>query len=288
MARHAGVSLKEGTNHSDGSQLLAALDAWTEDADRRPRFVSLWNNWSKPGRGPAGGAQPPDPALLEGILSRGVEPMIYATTTRRFPAPAEAAAWNLQSYIDGDHDGLLTDWAAELASEFPGQRFIVRIDQEPASSWAPWGPDEDRPSQTHPTRFKRMMGHVRTVLQAANPSIRTFYCGNRGSYLTEYFPGDARCDYVGFDTYSREARQDTCPKIMDAGIRRLRRVSDRPVIVGEFGRKVGLPDRLEWIRTLDDVRNGHIFMAFDIDLTELENVDWTMTPAMRKSFAGLE
>ena len=84
-------------------------------------------------------------------------------------------------------------------------------------------------------------------------------------------------------------RWEPIPEQWGPLLRRLRRMTDRPVVVGEFGRRVDLPDRDRWLTTLADVSDVDATVYFDMDLTQRAWPDhhWLMDRPMRAVYAGL-
>ena len=72
-------------------------------------------------------------------------------------------------------------------------------------------------------------------------------------------------------------------------IERLGRISRRPILVGEFGRRIDLPDRDGWLRSLRDVQGVDAAVYFDMDLPffEAPSNHWLMDRPMREVYASL-
>ena len=264
-----GVSLWQATHHTDGSDLVAALDEWAAQAGRYPHFVPVWVPLPKSGVAPRGGRFPTK--LLNELRTRGVEPMVYAHSVDWIGHKTPDPAFHPQTYLAGDHDAML-DAFAQAAQEY-GHRLIVRLDQEPSLGWAPWsGP---------PKKYIAAWRYISDRLRRA-PNVRMYWCAWNANM--DYYPGNRWCDFVGFDVYSRGIRFRSLRSQWRKPIANIRARTDKPIIVGEFGRKRGRPLRWLWMRSLRKVRGVWACVYFDIDMRPTENVNWTMSPWMRREF----
>lgn len=265
-----GVSLYEGTIHADGTRLVDAIRRWRLQANRFPTFVPIWNPLSKAGTAPVGGDFPA--SLMSAVYALGVEPMIYMTSMTNADTEAERG---YESYIAGDHDVQLEAWATAAASY--GERIIVRFDQEMNADWAPWGA---KPKW----QFRQAFAHVRDVIKTIAPLTQFYFCPTgKPKAIEEYYPGDSDCDFVGFDCYSRREDQ-SIPEQWNPLIRACQQVSNKRIIVGEFGRRSDLPNRAAWLEGLGRVDGVAIANYFDMDVP---SGSWSMTPNMRKLYGKL-
>jgi len=267
-----GASLYEGTFHTDGSGLLAAVDAWAAEAGGYPKFVPLWCQLTNTGPMPAGSDF--DATLMNGLLTRGVEPMVFMTSSGWVDAQHSAPQRTYQSYLAGDYDSQLDAWSSAAADY--GHRLIVRWDHEMGMAWAPWSVN------SAPT-YKSVFSHVADRLRAAG-NVKLWFCGGGRQKLLTYFPGGTTCDYIGFDKYSRDEAWDPLPTAWKKSIDTCKSLSGHPIIVGEFGREASLSQRWQWLKTIRDVQDVWLALYFDMDLTAEEDVDWTMTKYMRQRY----
>ena len=111
---------------------------------------------------------------------------------------------------------------------------------------------------------------------------------NTGDY-TQFYPGDAYVDYIGFDSYVWQGKVRTSmAEQFTPSIRALCRLSpgpaDKPIIVGEFGRALGGPEglRVAWLRHgFHELQRMHPrlkgLMYFDIDARFLGHPDWRLS-----------
>lgn len=214
-------------------------------------------------------------ATLRSLRLLGVEPIVYSRTTRfvgsgvdRIPDPA----WSYQTWLAGDHDDVLDQWSFDAIDY--GRRIILRLDHEQPADWSPW-------SGVDPALYINAWHYIRERLPS---NIKLYWCG-AGWYPSEmmdYYPGSA-CEYVGFDKYSRTVQWQSLSKQWADPIDALRAITNKPIIVGEFGRLRGLPKRGKWIRSLRNVTDVWGAVYFDVEVPS-EGVDWTMTNWMRRHF----
>lgn len=110
-----------------------------------------------------------------------------------------------------------------------------------------------------------------------------FWCGTSVfERWHPYFPGRRWVSHIGWDQYSRLTTRPlnvTWPK----RIREAQRIAGKgiPVVVGEFGSLVSLPerDRIKQLRTILKVDDLYAAAYFDINMAG-DGDDWRMTPEM--------
>jgi len=253
-----GVSLPEGAG---GGDVIAALDRWRDRAGGYPDLLPLWHRV---------GRDLPTLDLLTSLRVRGIEPMLYVTSTGWASGARERPLRTYSEYLRGEYDADLAAIAA-LAQEYGG-RLIMRWDHEMEMGWCPWG-------QRRPARYRRVF---RYVAERMPDNVKPYWCPGDPVRARRYYPGRA-ADFVGFDKYSRSPRWAPLPRAWSRSIDELRRRSDQPIIVGEFGRARGTGGRRRWLRTLHRVEGVWAAIYFDIDMRSTEGAltDWRMTDRMR-------
>lgn len=277
-----GASVYEATLHGDEALVLPAVDRWQALTGFYPAILPLWSPFDLDLPAPRGNGFPAD-WLLEGLRERGVEPAIYAHS-------ADEPRWRTHGYeaiLRGERDEALEQWGQQAAAY--GQRLIFRWDHEMNGKF-PW-------SLREPSEYIRVFRHVseriRRVAGARN--VEFFFCPSlRGQdagldIIESYFPGDPWCQQVGFDGFSRTEQWEPLAEQWGPTIRRLQRMTDRPIVVGEFGRRVDLPQRDEWLASLRDVRDVSTAIYFDMNLTFFDwpGHHWLMGGPMRQVYASL-
>ncbi len=277
-----GAALYEATLHGDETLVLPAVDRWREVTGFYPAILPLWSPFDLELPAPRGGIFPAD-WLLQGLRERGVEPAVFAHS-------ADEARWKTHGYeaiLRGERDEALEAWGVAAAAY--GHRLILRWDQEMNGKF-PWS---DRPPREYVAAFRHVSDRIRRVAGARNVELH-FCPGLRGGRpgldtIESYYPGDEWCQHAGFDGYSRTEEWIPLAEQWGPIIDRLGTISRRPILVGEFGRRIDLADRDGWLATLSDVRGVEAAVYFDMNLPffEAPSNHWLMDRSMREVYASL-
>lgn len=277
-----GAAIYEATLHGHEWFVLPAVDRWREETGFYPALLPLWSPFDLDLPAPRGGRFPAD-WLLAGLRRRGIEPAIFAHS-------AGAPRWSSHGYeaiLAGKRDEALEAWG--IAAAAYGRHLVLRWDQEMNGGF-PWS---DRDPRQYQAVFRHVSRRIREVAGARN--VKLYFCpsarrNEKGLDLIEsYYPGDDACQVVGFDGYSRQERWLPLAATWDPLIERLRRMSGRPIVVGEFGRRIDLPQRAAWLASLREVQGVAAAVYFDMDLTHFEAPahHWRMSGPMRAVYRGL-
>ena len=274
-----GVSIYEATLHGDETQVLPAIDDWRVLTGFYPSILPLWSPFDRDLPAPRGSGFPAD-WLLRGLRMRGIEPAIFAHS-------ASGANWQAHGYeavLAGDRDEALEQWG--LAAAAYGHRLLLRWDQEMNGGfpWSKRDPDE------YVAVFRHVSQRIRDVAGAHNvelgfcPSLRKNVAGL--DPIESYYPGDGWCQFVGFDGYSRTETWEPLAEQWGPLLEPLRQMSAQPIVVGEFGRRIDLPQRAAWLASLRDVQDVSAVIYFDMDLTHFKEPaqHWRMNRAMREVY----
>ncbi len=170
--------------------------------------------------------------------------------------------FSLQRIIDGEFDDDLCRWS-QAARDFGGP-LLAEFGTEVNGDWFPWNGrwngggrtdrygDDDTPDG--PERFRDAWRHIHDLAdrQGANNITWVFHVDDEDSpdeswnRFEQYYPGDAWVDWVGVSVYGALTPQDTEWRTfregMDAAYDRLTALTDRPVVVLEFGTTANHPD----------------------------------------------
>jgi hypothetical protein len=277
-----GASIYEATLHGDESLVLPAVDGWRALTGFYPAVLPLWSPFDRDLPAPRGGMFPAR-WLLRGLRERGIEPAIFAHSAGRLHWPTHG----YEAILRGERDEAIERWGQAAAAD--GHRLILRWDHE-MNGMFPW-------SRRSPEEYVRVFRHVsdriRRVAGATN--VELHFCPalrhrERGLDVIEsYYPGDDWCQMVGFDAYSRTRRWTPLADQWAPMLARLERMTDRPVLVGEFGRRVDRGDRDGWLASLAEVHGVLGSIYFDMDLTHFDPPahHWRMDGPMRAVYAGL-
>lgn len=277
-----GASIYEATLHGDETLLLPAVDRWRALTGFYPAILPLWSPFDLDLPAPRGNGFPAD-WLLQGLRERRIEPAIFAHS-------ADEPGWATHGYeaiLRGERDEALERWGLQAAAY--GHRLVFRWDQEMNGRF-PW-------SLREPAEYIRVFRHVSQRIRhvAGARNVEFFFCPSlRGQdsgldIIESYYPGDEWCQHVGFDGFSRTEQWTPLAEQWGPTVRRLERMTERPIVVGEFGRRVDLPQRDEWLASLGDVRGVSAAIYFDMNLTFFDwpGHHWLMGGPMRKVYASL-
>ena len=277
-----GASLYESTLHGDETLVLPAVDRWKRQTGFYPSIVPLWSPFEHDVPAPRGGQFPSD-WLLRGMRKRGVEPAVFAHS-------ATAATWATHGYeaiLRGERDEALEAWG-HAAAQY-GHRLILRWDHE-MNGFFPWS---WLPQQLYIDVFRHVSDRIRKVAGAHN--VKMHFCpilaiaGPDLDVVESYYPGDDWVQRVGFDGFSWYQKWEPLAQRWGPLIDRLERITDAPIIVGEFGRRIDYRERPEWLDSLRAVRGVASVIYFDMNLTHhpYPMHHWRMDAAMRKVFKRL-
>ena len=260
--RH-GVALREAVDKPSATLTLPALDAWTAKA-AKPDLFPIWSRWDK-----AAKAWTLDRALLAGLRSRGVEPIIYVEST------------------GVPYDVILTgamDTALRLLACAAGNGTMVRFDQEPNGSGlrADW----QKPNAAN-ARWVDVFRHVSHAMRI-QADVRMVYCPvgrNRARIgeLAAYWPGDDAVQVMAFDMYSNDEHGRFPPEQWAVSIEWQKATApEKPRITCETGRDARLTQRAEWLASIDDVADLDAAIVFDMGVPEFGD-DWRFSRAMYRT-----
>lgn len=287
-----GVSLPEGAASRSEEAHLAALDAWAALHGRQPASTSIWVNWAQLPW--AGGPRWTMPSLefLQALDERGVCPVIFWQ-----PVIGPTDAVPFADIVAGIWDPYIDACAAELAAF--GHRVIVRFAHEGNAPWFPWAIGKAGNTKANCRNAHR---RVHDRVRAIAPKVDLLWCPNahQPSYvpIPDLYPGDAYCQFVGFDSYQWNGSSGKSPvQLWRPTIEILKGVtSTRPIIVGETAVAGGgdQPWRKAWVR--DGLREAQetwpvlaAILWLDIDMTSGGHRDWRIraTPSVAQPWRNL-
>jgi hypothetical protein len=252
-----GISLPEGIGGWVGrtqgeGTLLDALDR----LPFTPSHTAIWRTWDDPDVG----ADFPPTELLDGIHTRGITPVIFWQ-----PVGDHAAI------LRGEWNDYLDRWA--LAARAYRKPIVVRYAHEQNGDWFGWSPGKgDNTAQS----YRRMW---RLVAARMPDNVRMWWCPNvDGRPMAETWPGERWVHLVGLDGYAWRGPRTSVAYRFGKSLTALRAITDKPVIVGEFGCAPG-PDRERWLANGLRWFGRHGVDAalwFDIDMRFDGHPDWRM------------
>lgn len=221
---------------------LANLDSFSASVGRHPAIWTLWSSW-----GDESGAFP-DPVLLGGLDQRGVIPMVNWQPVD--PADPGSPRYRYQAVARGDHDAYLRAFAAS-AREW-GHPLLLRFAFEMNGPWFPWS--IERFGNTAKA-FRRAWRHVVDVFRGPGGEratnvrfIWSVYVPCEGCRpIDDLYPGDRWVDFVAFDAFEWRHPDRPMARLYETGVRRLRALTDKRILVTETGVSHAPADKAEWI-----------------------------------------
>lgn len=207
---------------------------------KRVAWVYFWNNWYESPRFPY--------KTAAWIRANGSVPYIRMMLLSDDSIPRPDPIYSLQKIIDGRFDPLFRDWMRD-ARRF-GSPVIAEYGVEVNGWWFPWNGLYNKDGGTYAdsvARFREAYRHIiRIARQEGAYNIRWVFHVDPWDQPVEnwnkfenYYPGDAWIDWVGASVYGRQIPSDG-PAVsfryqMDWVYGRMRRMTDKPFIVCEFG-----------------------------------------------------
>ena len=212
--------------------------------------------------------------------------------------PASGESSEIQRIVSGADDAYLETFA-RAAAALPGVVWI-RFAPELNGRWEPWGAGVGGNTAADLVAAWRHVHAVFAGVGATN--VRWFWCPNvpaRGeALLRDLYPGDDQVDVVGLDGYNfgrvrPDYRWRSFAEIFGPGLRELRRLSDRPIVLGEVATVHDRGREAAWIRGFLHVLDGSPavrgFVWFDISKRLNTRIDVTpqSVAAFRSGFRAL-
>ena len=263
---------------------LDAVDAFTASVGRAPAIWSIWSNW--------GGTDGPFPtSLVAGLNARQIVPMIFWQPTN--PGHDTDSSYSYKSIMGGSHDAYIRAWAT--AAKASGQTIILRFAHEMNGSWFPWG--VCRFTNTA-AKFVKMWRHVWRIFRGPHGVGATNvkflwnpYAPGQSSECGSYkalYPGDAFVDYAGFTDFNWAKKRNgvvnyrSMVKVFTAGMKALKKVTKKPVIVGETGTTSRGGNKPAWIRkgypaVYKAFPRIKAIVYFDLDMRADGQPNWLLT-----------
>ena len=260
-----GVSLPEGIGRGSGD-LLAAVDALSFV----PTHVPVWCSWNYGASTPPGSGFPL--REVRGLAARNIRPVV-------FWQPAGAASQHA-SILRGDHDAYIDQWARDAADW--GGTVLVRFAWE--QNWGmPWGPGKGtNTAASYISMWRYVVGRVRPVA----PRVLFWWCPNNTpvSTIDDTWPGDRFVDRVGVDGYAWKDPLIQAGRLYGPAIKKIRNLTRKPFIVGEFAAAAGTTGRVAWFRNTVEWFNSQGIVSalwFDLDMRYAGHPDWRMGSGIR-------
>lgn len=203
-------------------------------------WVYFWNNWYESPHFPLQAAS--------WIRANGSVPYIRMMLLSNPDIPLPDPVYSLQNILAGKFDPLFRSWMQD-ARRF-GSPVIAEYGVEVNGSWFPWNGTYNRESGSYNDSVGRFRDAYRRIIRIAreegaynirwvfhvDPWDKPVADWNR---FENYYPGDEWIDWVGASVYGRQIPSDpdavSFRYQMDWVYGRMRRMTDKPFIVCEFG-----------------------------------------------------
>ena len=269
-----GVSIWNGRRLSELDAFIGAMRG------HRPATWTIWSQWGDP----ATRAFPISQAWA--VRARGVTPMIWWEPVD--PSDLESPVYaRLANIAEGRHDDYVRQYAR--AARTFGTPLILRFAHEPNGGTFPWGErgfDNDAPT------FVAAWRHVHDLFQEEGATNVRFLwsvgrkaCPGGCDPYSEFYPGDAYVDYLGFSSFNWGAYRDKwVPMLKGFGrvTRQLSRISTKPIIAVESASDGTGGDKATWIaegyrRVYEALPQVVAIIYLDVDLRDRGHPDWRLS-----------
>ena len=208
--------------------------------------------------------------------------------------------YSLDKIVSGLHDTYIRNFA--LAIKSWGKPLLLRFAHEMNGNWYPWcGTNYGNSASTYIQAWR----YVHATFEALGVNnVSWVFCpmdisypGDAWNTASNYYPGDAYVDWVGFDTYSMPETSYNSFDTLAAPIYASLSVYGKPIMIGEMSRDEPDPETSEngksvWItETFNKIKGSSyqkikLYIWFNKNKTEGKMRYWRMDnwPACRISF----
>jgi hypothetical protein len=229
---------------------LSGVRAYAKQTGRHPAWVYFWNNWYQSRAFPG--------ATATWIRQSGSIPYVRLMLYSSPDIPRPDPVFKLQNILDGKFDPDLRAWM-RAARDF-GTPILAEYGVEPNGWWFPWNGLYNREAGTYAESVARFRDVYRRIVRISREegarNIRWVFHVDPWDEPVEdwnrfenYYPGDEWIDWVGVSVYGRQVPRDkravSFRYQMDWAYGRLTKLTDKPVIVCEFGSMQG-KDQAPW------------------------------------------
>ncbi len=229
-----------GTNGMGGDIRPADVERYQKAAGKRVAWVYFCNNWYESRAFPV--------TIAKWIRANGSVPYIRLMLMSSAAIPTPDPIYNLSNILSGAFDKDLRRWM-RAAREY-GSPVIAEYGVEVNGWWFPWNGLWNRSGESYAVsvgRFREAYRHIVRLAreEKADNILWVFHVDPWDepvvdwNHFENYYPGDEWVDWVGVSVYGRQVPRDkravSFAFQMDWAYRRLTKLTDKPVVVCEFG-----------------------------------------------------
>ncbi|MES9522744.1 glycoside hydrolase family 26 protein [Streptomyces capoamus] len=256
-------------------------------AGQRPTMSEYFVNWNEDF----------DPTAVDASYRQGMLPVISWQPWAGRKQGTDQPKYALAKISDGTYDAYVTRFAKAVAGhKWP---VVIRFAHEMNGAWYPWS---EQRSGNHKGEYVKAWRHVHDLFeQAGADNVIWLWSPNilrpvPKVSLAELYPGDDYTDWIGMVGYA--VQEKTAAAVFDPTLKKLRKLTDRPVVITEAGAEPGawkaawIGDFFDWLgkSEQDDVIG---FIWFERDREQGGGADWRFTEnaetlkAFRHGLAGI-
>lgn len=260
---------------------IQELDAFTDAVGKKPAIWVLWSQW-----GGENTRQFPTTAANQ-LRNRDIQPMIWWEPVK--PSDVNDPTYPRHKNITaGDHDAYIRQWARD-AKAFGGT-VLLRFAHESNNNYFPWSVNEFDNSNT---TFINAWRHVVDIFrdEGANNvkwvwSVAKKSCPGGCNPYTEVYPGNNYVDIMAFSGYNWGTHNGKSWMSMfdsyDRATRKLREISNKPIMVAETASNSIGGDKPAWIRdgyreVFNKLPDIEAIVYLNADLRDVGHPNWSLT-----------
>lgn len=249
--------LKLGISIFDGND-ITALDTFRGSiGGTRSRTWTIWTRFTSPN------TRDFPTAAAEGARSRGAVPLIWWVPNNGPNGPDDTTYSRNRNITDGNHDAYIRGFARD-AKAF-GTTALLRFAHQGNATWAPWGWNFSATDDNTIATYKAMWRHVHGIFREEGADNVKFVWSTAtqtciGNCLKEPlgYPGNRYVDYLSFtwENWGKAPPDSTRPserwvsliKGLRPIVKRLKRVSNKPIIAAAVASGPKPRSKARWIR----------------------------------------
>lgn len=293
--------LRLGISMSPGHDISVLDDFQASIGGTRSATWTIWTNFN---------ARPDFPTeAAEGARARGAVPFIWWVPGRGPGGDGDTTYSRNQNIIDGLHDAYIRQYARD-AADF-GTTILLRFAHQGNADYVPWGWDFSDSDDNTVATYKAMWRHVHRIFREEGAdnvkwvwSIATQTCAGNCLRRPLGYPGNSYVDFMSFtwENWGKAPPGSDHPTerwiSMINGLRpivkRLKRVSGKPIIAAAIASGPAPLNKARWIRrgywaVYRELPRIKAIMYLNTDLSgaPLLDRDWSLHGAPLRAYASV-